>query len=405
MTSGVTYKLQVDLRYELRALTETFLQLSAKLSQAAKEMHDPGIPPSEALLAEVTAAQADFVALRTQLLGLARVVETSPLPEPEAVVSLRDLVSVLQAAQDSRKKSKMDEAKQQVLHKLDRIQDLIHTEKAQFRPLADCQALAAQLKLAITPADWTNPSPDLVEQLLPFVDLLRMVEQRDQLNDEALGRLQESVAKAFGRLLAVAVARGRVVLRQTVAAPVGEVAPLPAESTLEAARVTPETRGPVAEEVPPSAGESPAKSDLPVAPASTADAAPSPDVAPAESASAEMPPLDVQDLARQAAELYTLLGHQVQRTITRPDHDVDLIIRAANGKKWMARCHSQLSPVSESDVGNFMATMQQEKAAQGAIITWGVVAPQARQWAKSDLLYLLDQKEFLDYLQRARSRH
>src|SRR5512143_447774 len=149
MTSGVTYNLQVDLRYELRALTETFLQLSAKLSQAAKEMHDPGIPPSEALLAEVAAAQADFVALRAQLLGLARVVETSPLPEPEAVVSLRDLVSGLQAAQDSRKKSKMDEGKQQVLHKLDRIQDLIHTDRAQFRPLADCQGLAAQLKLAI----------------------------------------------------------------------------------------------------------------------------------------------------------------------------------------------------------------------------------------------------------------
>ncbi len=405
MTSGVTYKLQVDLRYELRALTETFLQLSAKLAQAAKDMHDPGIPLSDALLAELTAAQADFVALRTQLLGLARVVETSPLPEPEAVVSLRDLVSVLQAAQDSRKKSKMDEAKQQVLHKLDRIQDLVHTGNIEFSPLADCQAHAAQLKLAITPADWTNPSPDLVEQLLPFVDLLRMVEQRDQLNDEALGRLQESVAKAFGRLLAVAVARGRVVMRQAAAMPAGEAAALPAESGFEAGKVAPETQGLAVEAITPSAGESPAESNLPAVPTSTADAAPSPDVAPAESTSAEMPPLDVQDLARQAAELYTLLGHQVQRTVTRPDHDVDLIIRAANGKKWMARCHSQPSPVSESEVGNFMSTMQQEKAVQGAIITWGAVSPQARQWAQSDLLYLLDQKEFLDYLKRARSRH
>lgn len=221
MTSGVTHKLQVDLRYEIKSLTDTFFKLSAKLAQTAKEMHDPGVPPSDQLLTELADAQKAFAALRAQLLGLARIVETAPVPDPDAVVSLRDLAGVLQSAQESRKKSKMDEAKQQVLHKLDRIQSLAHTEKADFTPLIDCQDHAAQLKLAIAAADWANPSPELVEGLLPFMDLLRMVEQLDQLDDEACDRLQESISKAFGRLLGVAAARGRVVLHEPAPEPAG----------------------------------------------------------------------------------------------------------------------------------------------------------------------------------------
>jgi hypothetical protein len=390
MTSGVTHKLQVDLRYEVKLLSEAFWQVSAKMAHAAKEMRDPGIPPSDQLVAEVVAAQKDFAALRAQLLGLARIVEATPVPDPEAVVSLKDLASVLQNAQESRKKSKMDEAKQQVLGKLDRVQNLVHKEKAEFGPLIDCQAHAAQLKLAIAPVDWTNPSPDLVEGLLPFVDLLRMVDQWDQLDDEVCEQLQDSIAKAFGRLLAVAVARGRVVWREPAPAvrPTAEAAALPADS---APRIDEAAASETPEAVPEPKEAAP-------------ETAPAPAIAPAEAALAELPPSEVQELTRLATELYTLLGHEVQKTVLRADHEVDLVIRSSDGKKWLARCRSQASLVSEGEVRSFYSDLQQEKAGQGAIITLGAFTPQARQWAKSNLLYLLDKKEFSEYLKRARSR-
>ena len=405
MTSGVTHKLQVDLRYEIKSLSETFLQLSAKLAQAAKEMHDPGLPPSEQLLAEVTAAQQAFAALRTQLLGLARIVDTNPVPDPDAVVSLRDLASVLQSAQQSRKKSKVDEAKQQVLHKLDRIESLVHTEKADFAPLIDCLDHAAQLKLAIAAADWVNPSPDLVEGLLPFMDLLRMTEQLDQLDDDVCERLQDSIAKAFGRLLAVAVARGRVVLREAAPGPAmlppGEAAAAPAESAPRTEGVALETTEAALEPSEAARETAPAKGQASPAPA--IEPAPIVAPAPAEAVPAEVPP-DVHELAKLATELYGLLGHEVQKTIPRADHEVDLVIRSNDGKRWLARCRSQESPLSEGEVRSFYGVLQQEKATQGAIITLGVFTPQARQRAKSNLLYLLDKKEFFDYLKRARSR-
>jgi hypothetical protein len=413
MTSGVTQKLQIDLRYEVKALSETFWQVSAKLARAAKEMHDPGIPPSEELLAEVTAAQNDFVALRAQLLGLARIVESTPVPDPNAVVSLRDLASVLQSAQESRKKTKMDEAKQQVLQKLDRVQSLAHREKAEFAPLIDCQARAAQLKLAIAPVDWANPTLDLVEGFLPFVDLLRMVEQLDQLDDEACERLQDSVAGAFGKLLAVAVSRGRVVLREAAPGPAvwptSEAAMPPAKTAPETsetapAEMVPNPKGAAPETAPDGARETLAARELSPAPATSAGDASEPAIAPAEADLAEVPPPDVHELVKLATELYKLLGHEVQKTVARADHEVDLTIRSADGKKWLARCRSQASPVNEAEVRTFYGVLQQEKAVQGAIITLGVFTPQARQWAKSNLLYLLDQEEFFEYLKRARSR-
>jgi len=403
MTSGVTHKLQVDLRYEIKSLTETFFQLSAKLTQAAKELHDPGIPPSEQLLTDVTEAQKAFAALRTQLLGLARIVETTPLPDPDAVVSLRDLAGVLQSAQESRKKSKVDEAKQQILQKLDRIQHMVHTEKADFTPLIDCQDHAAQLKLAIAAADWANPSPELVEGLLPFMDLLRMVDELEDLDDEACDRLQDSIATAFGRLLAVATARGRIVLHEPAPEPaaVEIAAPAPAPLSPGTAAEASATAS-EAKEAPPEAA--PAKAETSPAPASPAGEAAAPAVALAEAALTELPPPEVQELVRQATELYGLLGHDVQKTILRADHDVDLIIRSNDGKRWLARCRGQAASVSEAEVRNFYGALQQEKAVQGAIITLGVFTPQARQWAKSNLLYLLDKKEFSEYLKRARSR-
>ena len=143
------------------------------------------------------------------------------------------------------------------------------------------------------------------------------------------------------------------------------------------------------------------------------DAAPNaaPEVASAASpnaaagaAPAEMSTPSLLELTELGIELYVLLGHEVQKVIPRADYDVDLIIRSSNGKKWIAQCRSRDETVDETEVHNFYSVMQQEKAVQGAIITLGVFTPQARHWAKSNHLYLLDKQEFFEYLKRARAR-
>ncbi len=60
--------------------------------------------------------------------------------------------------------------------------------------------------------------------------------------------------------------------------------------------------------------------------------------------------------------------------------------------------------MSEGEVRNFYGDLQQEKAVQGAIIAPRTFTPQAQQCAKSAILYLLDEQEFLEYLKRARAR-
>jgi hypothetical protein len=379
MTSGVTDKLQIDLRFQLKALSETYWHLGARLAQAAKELHDPGIPPSAQLLEELASARQAFTTLRAQLLELTQVIETTPAPDPDKMISLKDLVGVMQDALEVKKKSKADEAKQQVLRRLGQVLQLTHKDKPDFAPLLECQAKARELQSALTDAEWENPSPDSVHALVPFSDLLKIVEQLEQLDDETLERLQDVTTEAFGKLLTLAASRGRLVFRDAAPGPASAV-----EVTTPAASAGAEAAQPTEK--------------------AAAVAAPTTATAPPAGAGiAEMPP-ESQELVKRVTELYSLLGHKVEKIVPRPDRDVDLTIHSSSGKTWIARCRSQEETVNETEVRNFYGVMQQEQAAQGAIITLGGFTPQARQWAKSNLLYLLDQKDFFDYLKRARAR-
>jgi hypothetical protein len=440
MTSGVTDKLQIDLRFHLKALSESFRSLAATLGQAAKDLHDPGLLPSQQLLDELASARKEFISVRSQLLDLTQAIDPTLAYSPDKMVSLKDMVGLMQDALEFRKKAKAEEAKQQVLQRLNMVLRLAHKDKPDFAPLAECQAKARDLQSALTSADWETPSPELVHALVPFSALVKMVEQLDLLDDETLERLQDVTTPAFGKSLTIAASRGRLLFRDTAQAPVKapetpasapeappaalatpvpeapEAAPGPAPAT--PSEVTPAT--PAAIATAPAAegtGMLPPLVDVPrkvaaAAPPHLADTPPeegpaagaAAPVAMVAAATAELPSPEAQELAKLVTELYGLLGHKVERVIAQPDHDVDLMIQSSNGKKWIARCSSLEETVGETEVRNFYGVMRQEQAAQGAIITLGGFSPQARQWAKSNLLYLLDKKEFFDYLQRARVR-
>jgi len=101
-------------------------------------------------------------------------------------------------------------------------------------------------------------------------------------------------------------------------------------------------------------------------------------------------------------ELYGLLGHQVERVIKRGSLTSDLIIKANNGERWIARCE-QSREVNDSTVRDFFQVLAVEKAKQAAIITSGVVTPQARELVKGKPVHLLDGNQFYDHLIQART--
>ena len=88
---------------ELDQLAEQFANLTDRLVKAAGDLREPGLPPSESLLAVLSKALRDFVSLRTKVLTLAQALSVSSPGKSEKFSSLKDLRRL---AQEIRKAEK-----------------------------------------------------------------------------------------------------------------------------------------------------------------------------------------------------------------------------------------------------------------------------------------------------------
>jgi len=207
-----------DLRARIAALRTRFAEVGTRAASAAADVAGGGAPPSEELLAQLTAAAQEFYALRDDVLETAASFEVI-LPKPaDTVVSLRDLVPVvdaLAAALANAERHRRHEAgRAAALHVIDRVQAVAHRDDPAFAPLAECQATARALHAEI--AGSTASESDVIgwaERLRPFADLLEMLEGQGAMDDERFSQLADNVGAAFGRPLATAVTRGRLRLR------------------------------------------------------------------------------------------------------------------------------------------------------------------------------------------------
>ncbi|MBI3304464.1 MAG: hypothetical protein HYZ72_20570 [Deltaproteobacteria bacterium] len=197
----------------LASLTASFSQLGARLTQAARELQDPGLPPRESLAGELAASRRDFTALCARGLTLAESLAVSPLPTPAALASLSDLKALLQAvAHTEEKQAAVEDLRQRALMVLDRVLTMRHRDGIAFPPLLECQAKASDLRRAVAEARWPEPHPAteaLAEGTDPFSDLLTLVERQEELDDDHWGILQDTVEHSFGKPLAVAASRGK----------------------------------------------------------------------------------------------------------------------------------------------------------------------------------------------------
>ena len=227
---------------QLAGLTGRFADLGAKLTEAAREMQDGGAPPADALVEALAAARAEFVELLAQVVATAETLGVAVPDSVESAKSLEPVLAAMSAAVDARRRrAAFDEIRTRILAIYDRVAGLLHEGDESFGPVVTLKSKAEEAKaaaLALTDAT-TEQARALMEAAGPFADLLTMLEGTEALDDEKFSALEESVSDAFGRQIAVAVARGRLLLPGQAPR-----APQPAPAAPEPVRIAEAMRAP-----------------------------------------------------------------------------------------------------------------------------------------------------------------
>lgn len=205
-----------------KALREKFTQLNerkpglgARMSQAAIELKDAGVPPAELLLEQLSTYRKEFGQLRDQVRELAKSLPRPPMP-PQ-IASLKDIDNILEQLEESEALSVGD--RETALQVLDQVLAIGHSEDPQFPPLQDAKAKAREMRRLIAQASADN-LPQPVQQLSsgdhPFAGLLALINPPPNLSDDRWGLLVELVTRAFSKSLTVAAARGKLSVNTTV---------------------------------------------------------------------------------------------------------------------------------------------------------------------------------------------
>jgi hypothetical protein len=203
-----------DLSHELVALTDVFTDLSERLVEAAGQLQTPGLPPPDALVAELSSCRREFANLRDRTLTLGQSLQVA-CPPVECLTNLEDLTTLLDAiAETELRQSRGEEMRRRGLSVLERVLGLRHAADDGYAPLHVCQETARALHGAIASGSW-NELPAEVETLAEgehaMAHLVTLVEDADELSDDLWAQLHESVGAAFGKPLATAAARARLV--------------------------------------------------------------------------------------------------------------------------------------------------------------------------------------------------
>ena len=96
---------------------------------------------------------------------------------------------------------------------LTRVLGVVHLDDPAFPALLECQAKASELRLALSRAGGERrgaPAKEVLEWFAPFETLLTLMLERNTLTEERWAQLDATVARAFGRPLVNAAARGRL---------------------------------------------------------------------------------------------------------------------------------------------------------------------------------------------------
>ncbi|GIW81868.1 MAG: hypothetical protein KatS3mg105_3675 [Gemmatales bacterium] len=232
----------VELATELESLSSTFRELAPKVAEAAKNLENGGIPPDEATIFALQAARQRFYTLRDAAIQTANQEHLSNIPDEDGLASLADLEKLVceikNAIAERERKAKIRDMLNQAAVVLERVLAIVHRDTADYAPLAECQQKARAL------LDDTKRDPDQLEDLgefqalaestHPFCELLTFIEKRDDLNDEEFEKMESEIIEKFGKPIATACTRGKLLLTVPTSPP-AETPPAnsPADATTE----------------------------------------------------------------------------------------------------------------------------------------------------------------------------
>ena len=205
-----------DFTKRLVTLTDRFAGLAVRLADAARELEVAGRPPADALLDEVAAARAEFADLRARVLDAARAASV-PVPPIAEVEGLRALEPLLRAVREAiaaeEKRREVAEVRRRALEILDRVLGISHQDDPNFTALVQCKSKAEEIRRVIAdPAAFEKGNSEAIIDSTPsFTALLTLIEGRDLLDDEKFAALHDTVSQSFGRSLAVAATRGKLI--------------------------------------------------------------------------------------------------------------------------------------------------------------------------------------------------
>ena len=122
-----------EIARELTALTQRFVDLGAKLGEAAQGLQDAGAPPSAILVDALAGARSQFHQLRSQALTVA---DAAGLPAPAPPESLRELepllVAIGAALRERARRQALEQVQQGAVAILDRVMEILHQDDPQF---------------------------------------------------------------------------------------------------------------------------------------------------------------------------------------------------------------------------------------------------------------------------------
>ncbi|TAH14765.1 MAG: hypothetical protein EAZ09_26145, partial [Oscillatoriales cyanobacterium] len=206
-----------DLLKQLTALEEVFSQLEKRLSEASRKLLNPGIPISQKLIQELEESHKKFIQIRDKALELAEYLAVSTTLKVEEIGSLADIKSVLERVDLAEKqKSAIALVRDSALRVLERILAIAHRVESNFQSLLECQEKARVLQRAISEWQESDLHPDtklLADGNHPFCKLLTLISELEEADEERLASLHDAVAESFGKTVAMAAVRGKLIIQ------------------------------------------------------------------------------------------------------------------------------------------------------------------------------------------------
>ena len=207
-TGSVTAERARDLLRKNADLATWMAELGARGSAAAIALTGAGTPPPDDLIQELAEAGREFIALRGEVFALAAALRLTT-PSAEAIDSTKRLDAMLrlllEGLEATERRTTRSHAEGDALAVLDRVMALAHRDDPGFAALLACQARAAALRAKLKSATHVD-----ADAIAPFAELLSLFDGQQDLDDEQWGALEDAVAAAFGRPLAVAATRGKL---------------------------------------------------------------------------------------------------------------------------------------------------------------------------------------------------